>query len=150
MFNKKVSLTERGEKTMKTTKKPNLSHKLAAALTVGMATAISPTSVFAVGVSTKTFKDTTDAMVESSRALPNLITTTAFVAGIALAIAGVFKIKAHVDNPAQAPLKDGMIRLAVGGALIAFPLLTNLMVGAIGSDATQGHLVHTKIANLTY
>ena len=134
---------------MKQTKKPTLNHKLASIVAAGIVIGSTP-AMAGPAAATKSFSETTTAMVESSAAIPNLITTTAFVAGIAMAIAGVFKIKAHVDNPAQAPLKDGMIRLAVGGALIAFPLLTNIMVGAIGKDASTGHLTHTQIAKLTY
>ena len=136
---------------MKQTKKPQFGHKIMASIMAGLATAPAFTSsAFAVGAATKDFSYTTKALETSASRIPNLISTTAFVAGIAMAIAGVFKIKAHVDNPAQAPLKDGLIRLAVGGALLAFPLLTNLMVSLIGQDAGAGHLAHTKIGNLTY
>jgi len=141
---------------MKHVKKPQLSHKLAAGIFAGMATApflstqalaqvlASPTSA------TQDFTLTTDAITTSASKIPNLISTVAFVAGIGMAIAGVFKIKAHVDNPAQAPLKDGLIRLAVGGALLAFPLLTNLMVSLVGQDSATGHLQHTQMGNVTY
>jgi len=136
---------------MKQVKKPLISHKIAAGIFAGMATApLFSSSAFAVAAATKDFSFTTKAIETSASRIPNLISTTAFIAGIGMAIAGVFKIKAHVDNPAQAPLKDGLIRLAVGGALLAFPLLTNLMVGLIGADNAAGHLAHTKIANVVY
>lgn len=137
---------------MKPIKKPKLSHKLVAIVTAGIATlpATAALAVTGPGASSQNFAFATENMEKSASRIPNLITTTAFVAGIALAIAGVFKIKAHVDNPAQAPLKDGMIRLAIGGALIAFPLLTNIMVGAIGDDTSTAHLEVTKLGTLTY
>lgn len=140
---------------MKHVKKPQFGHKLAAGLFAGMATAPLMSSAAFAGVvgpgqATKDFTLTTDAITTSASKLPNLISTVAFIAGIGMAIAGVFKIKAHVDNPAQAPLKDGLIRLAVGGALLAFPLLTNLMVSLVGQNADSGHLVHTKMAKVTY
>lgn len=135
-----------------TSKKPQFSHKLAAGLFAGMATAplLSTQALAGPGPATQDFSVTTDAITDSASKIPNLISTVAFIAGIGMAIAGVFKIKAHVDNPAQAPLKDGLIRLAVGGALLAFPLLTNLMVSLIGKDTSTAHLVHTQMGNLTY
>lgn len=139
---------------MKHVKKPHFGHKIAAGLFAGMAIApLMSTKAFALaapGQATVDFTTTTDAITTSASKIPNLISTVAFIAGIGMAIAGVFKIKAHVDNPAQAPLKDGLIRLAVGGALLAFPLLTNLMVSLIGQDNQSGHLVHTQMGNVTY
>lgn len=129
-------------------KRTKISHKLAAGIFAGLAFA--PSTSWAVGASNADFSDATKAIETSASRIPNLITTTAFVAGIAMAIAGIFKLKAHVDNPAQAPLKDALIRLAIGGALLAFPLLTNMMVGLIGQETSDAHLVHTKINNLTY
>ncbi len=137
---------------MKQVNRSKFGHKIAASVMAGLATvpSLSSVALAAPAAATKDFSYTTKAIETSASRIPNLISTTAFVAGIAMAIAGVFKIKAHVDNPAQAPLKDGLIRLGVGGALLAFPLLTNLMVSMVGQDAGAGHLAHTKIANLTY
>lgn len=106
-------------------------HKLAAALTVGMM--VSETSVaFAQGIS---FKDMSDNIVTSSSALPNLISTVAYVGGVGLGVAGVFKLKNHVDSPAQNPMKDGLVRLGAGGGLLALPYLTETMTGSINAGA---------------
>ncbi len=39
-----------------------------------------------------------------------MIQTVAYVGGIGLGVAGIFKLKSHVDNPGQTPMKDGLIR----------------------------------------
>ena len=136
---------------MKPTNKPKLSHKLASIVMAGLASTTFISSKVFAGNATLDFSKSTEAMEKASSRIPNLITTTAFVAGLAMAIAGVFKIKAHVDNPAQAPLKDGLIRLAIGGALLAFPMLTNVMMGSIGGDQNdQAHLAVTKVGAITY
>jgi len=61
--------------------------------------------------------------------------------GADLAVLGVLKIKDHVENPGQTPLQHGVIRLAVGGALFAVPIITESMTelidqGAKGNSAT--------------
>lgn len=130
-------------------KRVKFSHKLAAGIFAGAA--LTPSSAWAVAA-TSDFSETTDQITTSASKIPNLITTVAFVAGLAMAVAGIFKLKAHVDNPAQAPLKDALIRFAIGGALLAFPLLLNLMVGMLddGTGGTGYGAEHTTIGPITY
>jgi hypothetical protein len=59
--------------------------------------------------------------------LPSLISVAAYIFGILFAVLGVLKIKEHVENPQQTPLKDGAIKLCAGGALFALPFLTEIM-----------------------
>jgi hypothetical protein len=47
--------------------------------------------------------------------------------GLLFSVLGVLKIKDHVENPTQTQLKDGAIRLAVGGALFVIPVVTSAM-----------------------
>jgi hypothetical protein len=62
--------------------------------------------------------------------------------GILLGVLGVLKIKDHVENPGQTPLKDGAIRLAAGGALFALPIIYEAMFETVGvgQQAQQGQL----------
>lgn len=108
----------------------HLHTKLAAYLTTG---ALLSNSVAAFA-GDKNFSDVADKIVDSSSKLPNLISTVAYVGGMGLGMAGVFKLKQHVDNPGNAPMKDGLIRLGAGGALLAFPTVTESMMGTIGAD----------------
>ena len=53
--------------------------------------------------------------------------------GILRDVLGVLKIKDHVENPSQTPLKDGASRLAAGGALFALPIIYESMFETLGS-----------------
>ena len=64
--------------------------------------------------------------------LPGFITALAYILGTLFAVLGLLKIKDHVENPSNAPLKDGLIRLAIGGALFVVPLITEAMQNLVG------------------
>jgi hypothetical protein len=108
----------------------NITYKLAAALTTGVLMSES-TMAFATGG----FKGVTQNIVASSSLLPNLISTVAYIGGVGLGVAGVFKLKQHVDNPGQTPMKDGLVRLGAGGGLLALPMVTKSMQGTVGATA---------------
>ena len=65
--------------------------------------------------------------------LPGLLTAVSYIMGLIFAVLGVLKIKDHVENPSQTQLKDGAIRLAVGGALFALPIITSSMQDLINA-----------------
>ena len=114
---------------MKTQK---LSLRLAAAMTAGVLMGGSQAHA-AVDIG-----NVADNITNSSTTLPNLISTVAYVGGIGLGVAGVFKLKQHVDNPGQVAMKDGLIRLGAGGALLALPFLTDVMTGTVAQGAGTG------------
>lgn len=124
--------------------------RAAAALTVGM---MFSTDAFAGGfsggqaVGGQNFSKVTDNIVTSSSKFPNLITTMAYIGGIGLGVAGVMKLKAHVDNPGNAPMKDGLVRLAAGGGLLALPMIVESMSNTIG---VGGGSTLTKINPIIY
>ncbi len=62
-------------------------------------------------------------MVTSTAQLPGLLAALAYTMGLVAGVFGILKLKAHVENPSQAPLPQALIRLAVGGALFALPIL---------------------------
>lgn len=68
--------------------------------------------------------------------LPGLISALSYLFGVLIGVLGVMKIKDHVENPTQTPLKDGAIRLAAGGALFALPILFESMFETIGEGTT--------------
>jgi hypothetical protein len=107
--------------------KSKRTHQLAAALTAGMMVG-QGTNAFA---NATTFKDIGDNIITSSGSLPAMVQTVAYIGGIGLGVAGVFKLKAHVDNPGQTPMKDGLVRLGAGGGLLALPYVTTAMMGSI-------------------
>ncbi len=112
--------------------KKHLTHKLAAAVTAGVLVG-QANAAFA-----ENFSDLSDNIVTASSRIPSLISTVAYIGGIGLGVAGVFKLKAHVDSPGQTPLKDGLVRLGAGGGLLALPFLTDAMVGNINAGNAGG------------
>ena len=116
--------------------KSKRTYRLAAALTAGMMMS-EGTDAFAGGTNT-TFADVGNNIITSAGSLPAMIQTVAYVGGIGLGVAGVFKLKQHVDNPAQTPMKDGLVRLGAGGGLLALPYLTTAMMGSINNGNNTG------------
>jgi hypothetical protein len=112
--------------------KQKWTHKMAAIVTAGVM-AGKGSEAFAGGT---TFSDVAGNIVTGSSRLPDLISTVAYIGGIGLGVAGVFKLKQHVDNPGQTPMKDGLVRLGAGGGLLALPYVTTAMQGTM--DAGQG------------
>jgi hypothetical protein len=84
-----------------------------------------------------TFSTIAQNITTSISSIPGLITAVAYLLGILLCVLGIMKIKDHVENPSNAPLKDGAIRLLIGGALFALPILTESMFEAIGTGNAQ-------------
>ena len=113
--------------------KTKRTHQLAAALTTGMLLGRGLLLLPPV-----TFDDVGKNVISSSGALPQMIETVAYVGGIGLGVAGVFKLKQHVDNPGQTPMKDGLVRLGAGGGLLALPYMTSAMMGSIDNAANGG------------
>ncbi len=102
-------------------------YKLGAAMTAGMI--VSATDAHAAN----NFGSIASNINTSISSLPGLISALAYLFGVLLAVLGIMKIKDHVENPTQTPLKDGAIRLAVGGALFALPIILEAMFETIGT-----------------
>lgn len=105
------------------------SHKLAAALTAGM-------MVASADAHANNFSTVATNIKASSAQLPELISIVAYISGIGFAVVGIFKLKQHVDNPGQVLMKDGLIRLGAGGALLALPFLLDAMTNTVGTGGT--------------
>jgi len=61
-------------------------------------------------------------IIDSVSDLPGLVTGISYLLGLVAGIAGLLKIKEHVENP-QTHIKEGLIRLVVGGMLFALPTI---------------------------
>jgi hypothetical protein len=116
---------------MRKAKKTKVSHRLAAAATVGMVTGGS-SGAFAIDGDINTLVGN---LVTSSAGFTQLMNVLGYVGGSGMAVAGIFKLKQHVDNPGQTPMKDGIMRLAAGGALLTLPFITSVMQNSVGQDA---------------
>lgn len=85
------------------------------------------------------FSTIAENIVTSIADLPGLLAALSYMFGILLGVLGIMKIKDHVENPTQTPLKDGAIRLAAGGALFALPIIFEAMTETIDEgDAGAG------------
>jgi hypothetical protein len=122
----------------------NGTYRLAAALTAGMMMSESA-NAFAADLG-----DVEVNIVHSASGLPSMISTVAYVGGIGLGVAGIFKLKNHVDNPAQHPMKDGLVRLGAGGGLLALPYLTQAMAGTISGGGSNVGITEGQFAPPTF
>lgn len=122
-----------------------LSYKLAAVVTTSALLGATDANATSTG-----FQGITTTIRNSVSDIPRLLTVLSYLVGLGLAIAGVLKLKAHVDNPGNAPLKDGVIRLGAGGALFALPAVVDAMSGSIGSGGSTGSGVMSGLDNLDF
>ena len=113
-------------------KKKKLSLRIASGFTAGALIASATPS----DASAQDFTDIVQNMVDSMADLPNLLATVAYVGGAGLGIAGIYKLKQHVDAPQQSPMKDGLVRLGAGGGLLALPIVLEAMSQTIGQGGT--------------
>jgi len=70
----------------------------------------------------------------SLESTPGLVTGIAYLLGLLLGVAGLLKIKEHVEEPSRAALKDGIVRLVVAGMLLAVPTMYTAMLNTIEAD----------------
>lgn len=71
--------------------------------------------------------------------ISKIVMGIAYVGGIGLVMAAIFKFKAHKDNPAQIPLGTPMVMLIVGAALIYMPTILKVVGDSVfGAGAKTG------------
>lgn len=68
--------------------------------------------------------DVSRNIVASGEELPGILSAFSYLLGLIIGITAILKIKEHVDSPQQTPLRTGLIRLIVAGALFALPIVT--------------------------
>jgi len=117
-----------------------LSARVAAIATVGFMTGMSDAKA-------QGFTDITDNINTSVSDVPSLISTTCYIGGLGLGVAGVLKLKGHVDNPGQEPLKNGLVRLGAGGGLLALPAVLDAMMGTVGDAGSFSNGIDLGTAN---
>lgn len=106
-------------------------------LTAGSAHAAKLIGFFGAGrcaVGQKDFSDVAACMSKSVENVPGLLTALAYLFGLLLGAMAIVKMKEHVENPVQTPLKDSAIRMAAGGALFALPIVFEAMLNTTGAN----------------
>lgn len=81
-----------------------------------------------------TFNNIAQNIIGSISDMPALLSGLSYMFGIMLGALGIMKIKDHVENPSQTHLKDGAVRLAAGGGLLALPIVFEAMKSTIGNN----------------
>lgn len=115
-----------------------LYYKLGVSMTMGML-AFSGTAMAQEGggeTAGNNFSSIARNINDSIADFPGLLTSISYLLGILLGVLGVMKIKDHVENPTQTPMKEGAMRLAAGGALFALPIIFEAMSTTIGDGET--------------
>lgn len=107
--------------------------QLGAAMTMGLMGV--PYEAFAATGGQAT-RDITTNLFNATGEAPRLIQAAAYLGGLGFAIAGLLKLKAHVDNPGQEKLGPALGRIATGGAFLALPAVLNAMIDNIGDGET--------------
>lgn len=77
-------------------------------------------------------------ITESSSRIPGLITGLSYLFALLLGVTGVLKLRDHVENPTQTPLRVPIIRFFAGGALLALPMVFEAARNSIGTDGVFG------------
>ncbi|MDP9195159.1 MAG: hypothetical protein M3O22_00045 [Pseudomonadota bacterium] len=75
--------------------------------------------------------------------IPLLLSWVAYIIGALFIISGLLKLRAHIDNPGQAPLQHALARIGVGAGLIVAPFIARAAVNTFGGDSTTGPAIST-------
>lgn len=73
-------------------------------------------------------KNLTIQVANETRFIPQFINIICYCIGTFLVANSLFKLRAHVENPTQAPLKEGLIKMAVGVFLLALPFTMSMVL----------------------
>ncbi len=109
-----------------------------AAITVGMLMASGSAHAVPAGGGGNDFGKISENITNSIQNVPALLTALSYLFGILLGTLGIMKIKDHVENPTQTPLKDGAIRLLTGGALFSLPIIFESMSDMLDRNDAGG------------
>lgn len=104
----------------------------AASIFIGTVSGVEQSFASSGGAGGNNFNSIVGNMEDSISGIPGLITGVSYMMGILLGVLGILKIKDHVENPGNAPLQQGAIRLAAGGGLFALPIVYEAMKNTIG------------------
>jgi hypothetical protein len=74
-------------------------------------------------------------LIDNAGVMVEAAAFVAFIIGTFFTVTGIQKVRAHIDNPGNAPLPDGLKRLAVGGVLFSLPMIVNVVFMTFMSEA---------------
>ena len=86
-------------------------------ISVSLALSLLTVGAYAV-TEADTFSDMATNLSSQFTAIGQLMTGTAYIAGIGFGISAIFKFKQHKDNPTQVPVGTPLTMLAISAALM--------------------------------
>lgn len=75
---------------------------------------------------------------------PILINYASYIIGTALGVTGVVKLKEHVDNPGNKPIKDGLGRVAAAAMFISLPSVLRMARGTTDMGTDSADFIHVN------
>lgn len=96
--------------------------------------------VLGLSVVLQDFNTVLDSIKDSFQDAPGIISAGTYMMGLLLGVTGLLKVKEHVENPDQTPLREGVIRLLTGGALFAIPAVYQALYQTINGAPGGGGL----------
>lgn len=85
--------------------------------------------------------------INNTMILVSVASLAAFIIGVFYTMRGIQMLRAHIENPGNAPLAESLKRLAVGGALFSFPAIVNVVYETFGAKGSA--LANTGFATTT-
>ncbi len=98
----------------------------------GIALVVSSEAFAAAAVTTPQLSTSIANVGKNISQTPILINYASYIIGTALGVAGVSKLKQHVDNPGNVAIKDGLGRVAAAALFISLPYMLNMARGTSG------------------
>ncbi len=77
------------------------------------------------------FAGIAENIVSSINTIPGLVAAIAYLLAVYFGVVGIVKVKDHVENPSNTPLKIPVIHFVVGGGLFALPTVMKAVIDAI-------------------
>lgn len=97
---------------------------MSASLMTGVATFVSSEAM------SQDFNAYTSGASEEVTNVPQIVAYICYLGGFVLAALGVVGLKQHVENPGNAPMKNGLAKLGFGGMLMALPPVAAAIQGS--------------------
>lgn len=66
-------------------------------------------------------------------ALPGLVSAISYLLGLLMVVSGIFHVRDHVEDPDRVQIRQPVIRLLIGGALFALPVIFQAMFEVISN-----------------
>jgi len=76
------------------------------------------------------------SIIQSVEGVPGIVSAFSYLFGLVLGVAGILKLKEHIENPTQVQMKEPVVRFLAGGALFSLPTIFAAMHTSLIGDGT--------------